>query len=274
VTEPEGKTGDRSETKEDGPASGQPTHLRDHADAPLAKEENVEENGTESESSHHGDDADTNENLKLLSSMHKDELRDHHQLSSTLQESKEAHFREKLKAAEAVMEAALNKYVKQLQTKHMPGTDLDHDFVGQDEKPTDSSNAHDERKEDGDEGGSSRPLQAGSAPPSIARDGSATEGEVPVRQRYSRGTRRVPAQKGAISRTHLRPRAGTREGMPVEWSYGSDRLAYSVTMDTAIRLVSNSYDRTNQLCASVCEKVGWNQQRKCVVTKRSYSKIS
>jgi hypothetical protein len=168
ATEQEDETGDQREMKEDGPVAGQSTPPEDHTVVPLAKEEG-------SESSHDDDDFDPDANIQLLSPMHDEESRDHPQLSSILRKSKDARFREKLKAAEAVMEAALNRYVKQLQEKRMPGSDLDHDYVRQDEKPTDAGNARNEKKKAGNEGGSGRSSRAGSAPPSPIRDDSAKQ---------------------------------------------------------------------------------------------------
>jgi hypothetical protein len=100
--------------------------------------------------------------------------------------------------------------IKELREKRMPGSDLDHDYVRQDEKPTDAGNARDEKKKAGNEGGSGRSL-AGSAPTSPARDDSARDDSTTDRQwkflcnnNIVKGPD-VPTRKGAISWTHLRP---------------------------------------------------------------------
>ncbi len=94
-------------------------------------------------------------------------------MTSTIRDvDKESRFKARLKAAEEVMDEALERYMRQLRKKGLLDVDLD---IDQGEELTDTGVMRDNKEEAGDEEGLGRSSWADSVPASPARDKSTIE---------------------------------------------------------------------------------------------------
>jgi hypothetical protein len=155
------------------------------------------------------------------------------------------------------MDEALESYMRQLQKKGLLDADLDHDDVGQGEELTDAGVVRD-KKDAGDDGGSDRSLRAGSTPSSPARHKSTTDRQWKFLcdndiVREADGSRPERVLYHGLICGH---KAGTRKGMPVEWSNNSAQPVYSVTVYTAVRVLSDVLRQNGQAVLQRLRKDG------------------